>query len=92
MKKIKVSALGILLAMMLLALTACSRNDTMENSTSATDSQTTTQTTTPGTTDSSMYESSTGVIGGMMDDVQNGVNDVMDGTERATEVIEETTR
>lgn len=91
MKKIKVCVLGMLFAMAVFALTACgNRGNAADNTTSAAQNQTTQPTTQSVTKDSDgmgmngTNESSTGVIGGIVDDVERGVNDVMDGTEQTT--------
>lgn len=103
MKKIKLSVFGMLLAMMVFALTACGRDDTGMDSTSGAMNPTTTQAvTTPRESDTMMgtdsgmdnnrEEGSTGVIGGMIDDVERGVDDVLDGTTEMTNAADETTR
>lgn len=104
MKKIKLSVLVILLVMTVFALTACGKKDYAGNSTSGANSPTTTQgvTTTGETTgamndttngaNSNTGESSTGVIGGMVNDVEKGVNDMMDGTDGSTNAADETKR
>lgn len=104
MKTIKLSVFGFLLAMMVFTLTACGGNDNAgNNSTSGTTNPATTQAvTTTGESDSqagntsgmddNMDESSTGVIGGMMDDVERGVDDVLDGTTGTSNAADETGR
>lgn len=91
MKKIKVCVLGVLFAMTVFALTACgNRDNAADNTTSAAQNQTTQSTTQSVTTDSDdrgmngTNESSTGVIGGIVDDVERGVNDIVDGTEQSS--------
>lgn len=101
MKKIKVCVFGMLLAMAVFAMTGCSNGDkNANNTTSAAGTQTTTQGVTTGagessgmgTDDTTDSESSTGVIGGIVDDVERGVNDVVDGTEGTTHSSDETTK
>lgn len=104
MKKIKVCVFGMLFAMAVFSLTACgNRDNATDNTTSAAGTQTTTQGVTTDTDDRGMNgtngtnESSTGVIDGMVDDVERGIDDVMDGTdrdgmERSSNASDETTR
>ena len=103
MKKIKVYVFGLLLAMAVFAMTGCSNKDNnANNTTSAAGTQTTTQGVTTGAGESSGMgtndnsgtnsESSTGVIGGIVDDVERGVNDVVDGTSATTNNSDETTK
>ena len=106
MKKIKVYVFGLLLAMAVFAMTGCSNKDNnANNTTSAAGTQTTTQGVTTGAGESSGMgtndnsgtndtnsESSTGVIGGIVDDVERGVNDVVDGTSATTNTSDETTK
>lgn len=113
MKRTKMWILGMLLAMSVFALSACSRRGNNDQSQTGGNSPTTTQTSqeraTGGTMETTQHtgnetrtnetgihetgvdESSTGVIGGMINDVEQGVkngihdiergvNDVMDGT------------
>lgn len=99
MKKIKVCVFGMLLAMAVFAMTGCSNKDNnANNTTSAAGTQTTTtQGVTTGMdesngTGSENGESSTGVIGGIVDDVERGVNDVVDDSKTPTTGSEETTK
>lgn len=104
MKTIKLSVFAMLLAMMVFGLTACGRNDNAgQNSTSGSTNPSTTQSvTTTGESDSQTEststnddvrnESSTGVIGGMIDDVESGVDDMLDGTKGTTDAADESSR
>ena len=109
MRKTRILMLGMLLAMSVFALSACSSRGNNNNTATGENRPTTTQTTQEMTTGGTMEttphadtganetrvdESSTGVIGGMIDDmeqgvkngvhnIERGVNDVMDGTTRA---------
>ena len=104
MRKTRILMFGMLLAMSVFVLSACSsrgnNNNTATGENSPTTTQTTQEMTTGGTMETTQHtetrvdESSTGVIGGMIDDVEQGVkngvhdiergvNDVMDGTTRA---------
>ena len=103
MKKIKLYVFGMLLAMAVFAMAGCSNKDNnTNNTTSAAGTQTTTtqgvttgagESSGMGTDDNTNSESSTGVIGGIVDDVERGVNDVVDGTDTTTtHTSDETTK
>lgn len=83
MKKIKQFVLGILLAMSMMAVTACGSGDNNETTMGTSTSQTSTGTmteTTMSETRTNASDNSTGVIDGVMDDVESGAKDMMDET------------
>lgn len=85
MKKIKKYALSVLLAFAACMMTACGGSDH-----NATSSESTAQTTVGGETgtdrtDGTHQTESTGVIDGMIDDVESGVDSAVDGITGQTE-------
>lgn len=95
MKKIKAYVLGLLLAVTMISVSACGNsnktNESQSSSGGSTNQTTATQTTTATETSSSSSESngamddeeSTGVIDGVINDVEKGVNDVTGNTSGA---------
>ena len=86
MKKIRLSVVVFLMAMTMVTLTACGDNSSSaQQTTTAQETQTTSGTSAAGTagttsgTATTAAESSCGVINGIIDDVEQGVNDMTGG-------------
>lgn len=89
MKKIKISMLGLMFLLSVAMMTGCRNRDNMNTTqpvspsagTSSMQESTSMEENTSGNAgDGSWAEESTGVLDGMMDDVERGAEDLMDGT------------
>ncbi len=89
MKKIKISMLGLMFLLAAVMMTGCRNRDNMNTTqpvspsagTSSMQESTSMEENTSGNEgDGSWAEESTGVLDGLMDDVERGAEDLMDGT------------
>lgn len=89
MKKIKISMLGLMFLLAAVMMTGCRNRDNMNTTqpvspsagTSSMQESTSMEENTSGNEDDGSWaEESTGVLDGLMDDVERGADDLMDGT------------